>query len=99
MYIQGRPVELQTLKHRNPIGRSVTASQPVLSPSSILPSPPSLCALIAEIKIRRAFRKYYFLFITENLRTSGSARACKPHFVTINAGISNRLKYCETNKR
>ena len=71
------------------IGRSVTAPQPVLSPSSILPSTPSHCAFIAEIKTRRAFRKCYFLFITENLRASGSVRTSEPHFITINAGISN----------
>jgi hypothetical protein len=37
MYIQGSPVETQTPPHRSPIGRSMTAPLPVLSPSSILP--------------------------------------------------------------
>jgi hypothetical protein len=39
--IQGNLVKIQTLTHRNLVGRSMMATHPVLSPSSILPPPPS----------------------------------------------------------
>lgn len=45
MYTQGSLVEMQTPKHWNIIGRSMTAPQLLLSPSTILPAPSPYCAL------------------------------------------------------
>jgi len=42
-FVQGSPVELQTPTHVNLINHSMTTSPPVLSPSSILLPPFSLC--------------------------------------------------------
>ena len=62
-HIQVRPAEIQTPAHWNLICLSITAPQPVLSPSSILPPPLSVGALIpAKGRIRRAVQKcYYFV--------------------------------------
>jgi hypothetical protein len=37
MYVEGRPLKTQALTRWNLIGRSIIATQPVSSPSSILP--------------------------------------------------------------
>ena len=60
VYIKGSLVDIQTTKHWSLIGCSITASPPVLSPSSILRPASSPCAFILiQEKIRRAFQKYY----------------------------------------
>jgi hypothetical protein len=47
---------IQTLTHLNLNDRSMTAPPPVLSPSSILPTPSSQCSFIPASKIRRALK-------------------------------------------
>jgi hypothetical protein len=46
IYVQHSPVEMQTPTRWKLIGRSMTDQPPVLSLSSILPSPSSQCAFI-----------------------------------------------------
>jgi hypothetical protein len=41
-YVEGRPLKTQALTRLNLIGRSIIATQPVSSPSSILPPPNAL---------------------------------------------------------
>jgi hypothetical protein len=67
--MKGNPVDIQTTKHWSLIGRSITASPPLLSPNSILRPLSSPCAFIPiQEKIRRAFQKYYFnsLYLFKN---------------------------------
>jgi hypothetical protein len=54
VYTQGSPAEIQTPSHWNVIDRSMTALQPVLSPSSILLPPSSYCAFITASKTKIA---------------------------------------------
>jgi hypothetical protein len=79
-YIQGGPVEIQTVAHWNLTGRSMTAPPPVSSPSSILPPPLSHHALILARKNQARVSKsvifhevLFFLIIRQQLRSSGSA--------------------------
>jgi len=50
MCIKGSPVEIQIPTHWNLIGRSMTAPQPVLSPSGILLPPSSHSAFISAMR-------------------------------------------------
>jgi len=64
MYIKGSIVEIQTPTHCNLIARSLTAPPPLLSPSSILPSPSFHCTFIPAWKNSAPFKsviKFYFL--------------------------------------
>jgi len=49
-YLQWSPAEIRNPTHCNLIGRSMTASLPLLSTSSILPPPSSNCAFIPSRK-------------------------------------------------
>jgi hypothetical protein len=61
MYIKGSPVEIQTPKLQNPIGHSTTATPPVLSPSSILPSFSFYSTFIPAKEKFGAFKKCYYV--------------------------------------
>jgi hypothetical protein len=64
MCVQSSPVEIRTPTQRNLIDHSMTAPLPVLTPSSVLPSPSSPCAYIPATK-NLAFQKLnYFSFFT-----------------------------------
>jgi len=61
VFIDNGPAEIQTPTHWNPIGHSLTALPPVLSPSSILTLPWSLCAFM--VARRNSARFFLFLII------------------------------------
>jgi hypothetical protein len=61
VFIDSGPDEIQTPTHWNPIGHSMTAPPPVLSPSSILTLPWSLCAFMPARKNSARF-KFFFKF-------------------------------------
>jgi len=48
--------DIQTLTHLNLNGRNMTVPLPVLTPSSILPTPSSQCSSTPASKIRRTFK-------------------------------------------
>jgi hypothetical protein len=79
MYIQGRPGEIQTLTHRNLIGRTTTALPFVLSPSSMLRPPSSPCIFFPARKIPREFQKMLSVFIIACLKLRNSGSVCTPY--------------------
>jgi hypothetical protein len=50
VYIQGKPVEMQTPTHWKFFGSGITAPPPLLSPSSILSSPLPRCTIVPARK-------------------------------------------------
>jgi hypothetical protein len=75
-----KAVQLKSkLTHWNLIGRSVTAPQPVLSPSSIPPHLRLIALPLPREKFGALLESVTFFFITENLRTSESVRKLDVH--------------------
>jgi len=70
VYVEGNPVEIRTTRRWNLTGHSMTTPPSVLSPSSILPGPSSLCASFSQEKIPHAVLKYYFSFYFLNTAES-----------------------------
>ena len=62
-YIRGSLVEIQTPTYWNPIGRSMTALPPLLSPSSILPPSSHWVFVPARKTATRVSKKCYVIFI------------------------------------
>jgi len=86
-YIQGGPVEIQTLTHWNLTGRSKTAPPPVSSPNSILPPLLYHCALILSRKKSGArFKKCYpsrFFLISFKLHVSSCVAQGVPAYLFV----------------
>jgi hypothetical protein len=62
MFIQRSPVEMQTPMYWNLIGRNMTATPPVLSPSSIILPPSSQSTFIPARKYSARVSKYYYYY-------------------------------------
>jgi hypothetical protein len=80
-HIQASAVEIHTPTQSKLIGRCMTDPPPVLSPSSNLPPPSSLCAFIARKKTFKVCLQnviYFFFFMFEN-RVSLKMRNLKFH--------------------
>jgi hypothetical protein len=60
VFINSGPAEIQTPTHWNPIGYSLVALPPVLSPSSILTLPWSLCAFMPARKNSARLKMFIF---------------------------------------
>jgi hypothetical protein len=63
VFINSGPAEIQTPTHWNPIGHSLTAPPPALSPSSILMLPWSLCAFIQARKNSARFKMFFYFLL------------------------------------
>jgi hypothetical protein len=64
MHIQGCAVEIQTPTHWNLIGRSIIARRLCYRPAIFFLHLSVTALLCPQKNIRRAFKKYYFVFFT-----------------------------------
>jgi hypothetical protein len=83
MYIQGNPFEIHNPAHWNLICRSMTAPQPVLSLSSILPPPPSLSVFISARKYPAHISKLllFFTFLKKLRKSEIATREFRQYYV------------------
>jgi len=91
VYVLRSPIEIQSPARWNLIGRSMTVSSPVLSPSSILPAPSSNCGFITAkensgSRVKKCCWLLSLFVLFKNYVSCARSRNCQVVGCVLNSG-------------